>query len=124
MNIPVTDNGQRPAVGAVDHCLYCKAPLGTHKVDCVCLQRTVVLEMTVRYIGTVPRSWEESQILFSRNEGTRCKSNDIDQIAAESAAGACPCMRAEIKLIREATEDDHEELGYNAMREKEQDAKL
>lgn len=117
MDIPVTDDGIRPA-GSPTHCLYCSSPKGQHKDDCVCVSRTVVVEMTVRYVIEVPRSWSEDDILFSRNESSRCASNDVAMLGLEAEL-ECFCKRSEVEFLREATEEDHDALGYNARKQAE-----
>lgn len=115
MNLPITDNGIRPA-GNKTHCFYCGEKKGKHKDDCVCVKRTVVLEMTIKYIVSIPKSWDQDMIEFHRNESSYCTSNDIDIIKESSdnaEEGTCnTCFRTSVKFIREATQEDMNEMGY------------
>lgn len=119
MLLPVDDDGVRPA-GDPNFCFYCGMPKGKHKDDCVCRQRTVVVEMTIRYVSEVPADWDVHMIEFHKNESSFCLGNDIEQLHQEKNAryGYCNiCQRAEVKFIREATADDHEELAWNQRKE-------
>lgn len=91
-------------------------PLGvdTHKPDCVVVTRTVVLEMKVQYVVEVPRSWTGDDIYFHRNESSSCANNDIRTIneQLDGHDGRCICSRQETRFIREATEEDHEEMAF------------
>lgn len=102
------------------HCLYCHQPVPNHGAECHVPLRTVVLEMTIRYVASVPVVWDTHMIEFHRNESSWCSSNDIKQIFEESTkdAGICTtCHRTEIKFLREATEKDLENLNYIPQRE-------
>jgi hypothetical protein len=119
MNTPDHD-GRRPAAGAPDRCLYCGKPHPEHTDECVCRCRTVVMELRIRYVTEVPRSWGEHDIEFSRNESSRCADNDLAQIAKElhlfdeerDGPWPCACRRSESHYLREATRNDHLEMGY------------
>ena len=105
MNIETKDNGERDSKPGI--CLYCGAIKGTHTAECHVPQRTVVLEITIRYVASVPRVWDQSAIEFHRNDSSFCLSNDLMQICREDD---CTCGRSKVAFIREATEQDHEDL--------------
>lgn len=119
MNLPDRD-GRRPTAGSPDHCLYCALPYPEHRDDCVCRVRTVVMELRIRYVTEIPLAWDEDMITFSRNESSRCASNDVQQIAKElglfdedeDETRPCACSRSESVYLREATEEDHQALAY------------
>src|SRR5208283_2580480 len=98
------------------HCFYCREPLDadTHKPDCVCVKRTVVLEMKIKYVVEVPRSWDVDMINFHRNESSFCSNNDIDTIVRQlkQHKNRCICFRSETSFVREATEQDHDEMAF------------
>ncbi len=111
MILPVKDNGVRPA-GAPNLCFYCgNAIQKEHKADCVCRQRTVVVELTLTYVISVPASWTEDDILFHRNDSSFCMNNDLTALAEWANEGNnCTCMMSAVKFLREATEYDMESL--------------
>lgn len=115
---PVTDNGIRPA-GKQDECFYCGVHIGEpHQRDCVLRKRTVVLEMKIQYVVEVPSFWDKASIEFHRNDSSFCSGNDVELIAKQAAAAGehvCnTCARTEVTFVREATEEDMEEMGFNA----------
>lgn len=116
MDQPLKDDGSRPA-GKPGVCFYCRRA-GTlkaedHAPDCVVPQRTVVLDVTIRYVTAVPRSWEPAQILFQRNDGSYCMDNELDVIRRSVEDDhQCLCGRSAVLFIREATEQDQREFGY------------
>ena len=102
------------------HCFYCHELLGHHKDDCVCVRRTVVIEMRAKMVVSMPRSWTEEDILFQLNESSHCSSNEIRQLYEESIReeNLCnTCSRTEFLFIREAYAEDHENLAYKASEE-------
>ena len=120
MKLLIDDDGVRPA-GSPDKCFYCGRAKGApHKADCVIPQRSVVLEMKIKYVASVPAYWTEGDILFHRNESSTCSNNDIQLIARQAEADGpniCnSCSRTEVSFVREATELDMEEMGFNAER--------
>jgi len=120
MNLPTSAKaGYRPhpsnGPNRETHCSYCHGLLGQHKDDCVCLKRTVVVEMTIRYVIKVPRTWDEEFINFHRNDSSFCLGNDIHQLEEEATRepNLCNiCQRAEVRYLREATEQDHEDMAF------------
>ena len=112
MNLPITDNGIRPAAGTQDRCFYCHSAAGSsHKDNCVILEKSVVIRMTVEYIVAVPRHWDEGMIEHHRNDGSFCADNDIDALAEwvdkQPNPGPCTCNAVEYEFVREATYEDH-----------------
>lgn len=110
MNLPVTDNGVRPN-GHPDLCFYCGFEKGTHKEDCVCPQKSVVIKMTIEYVVSVPRFWEANDIDFHRNDSSWCAGNAIAELNVIYATQDCLCEQTTFEFVREATEEDHEKLG-------------
>jgi hypothetical protein len=117
MLLPITDGGVRPA-GSPNKCFYCHEPKGApHKKGCVIPKRTVVLEMKIQYVVSVPVDWNTELIEFQRNDGSWCSVNDVRLIAEQAAAAPknhCnTCARTSFRFVREATAEDMEEMGYN-----------
>lgn len=102
MNIPISDSGDRPA-GDGKHCFYCRAPLGEHKDDCVCVLRSVVVQIETTVVLSCPRSWDWEQLEFYQQGNSSCMSNVFAMLAR-----TCPCERTKFKVLREATQEDHE----------------
>lgn len=103
-------NGVRPG-GKQDRCFYCQQPLGTpHKDDCVCRSKTVMLDVRVRLVRSVPASWSSGNILFHCNESGSCCNNILDDIDALSerldAHEWCMCPHIEVTGVRDATAED------------------
>lgn len=95
------------------HCFYCHQPVSQHSEDCVCITKTVVVEMKVRYMIEVPRHWDQGTIEFHRNESSSCANNDINLLAKYADwEGPCFCGNAEVRYLREATEEDHENFPF------------
>jgi hypothetical protein len=127
MILPVDDDGVRPA-GPPDRCFYCARPKGEHALDCVCLERTVVVEMRIQYVRTVPKAWTVSQIEFLLNDSSSCADNEV-RLVAEQAQSApenfCnTCPRTEFSYLREATAEEMDKFGFNALRKIEEAKKL
>lgn len=106
MDLPITDDGIRPK-GEQEKCFYCDAQKGEHAPDCVCVQRSVVMEVTVRYVAPEPRASTAEFIEEMRNEGSWCVSNAINHLAA---LDSCLCTVASLRFVREATPKDHQVL--------------
>lgn len=117
MKLPVAkDAGHAPNAypGAEKECIYCKSPRGEeHKADCVCVKRTVVLEMTIKFVKDVPASWTGDTILFFFNDSSHCADNEFDTIADSTDDEHCLCFRSNVKYVGEATEADHEQFRYS-----------
>lgn len=120
MNLPTPpEAGKRdhPSNGpnAKTHCFYCRQLLGQHADDCVCVTRSVVVELKIRYIVEVPQDRSAEDIESHRNLGSFCLANDIHQLEEEAnlEPGLCNiCSRAEVRYVREATEEDHEQMPF------------
>lgn len=130
MILPIEDDGVRPA-GKPDKCFYCGEPKGApHGKDCVIPERTVVVEMTIQYVRSVPANWTTSDIEFLLNYSSSCHDNEIRYIADQqeaidesqekarkspdtSEAIPCTCERTSFKYIREATAEEMEQFGFN-----------
>jgi hypothetical protein len=114
MYLPIIDNGVRPA-GEPDKCFYCGAKVldggeVKHVTECVLLHKTVVLQMTINYVVSVPRHWDKYNVESHRNDTSWCTNNEINSLKEWAEKGNCYCMHADIKFIREATVADHQTL--------------
>jgi len=101
---------------AETHCLYCRMPVPNHSAECTIPRRTVVLEMKIKFVATVPANWDKEMIEFHRNDSSYCSSNDIRQIYEESEKDpdiCATCQRTSVTFVREASEQDHEDLHYS-----------
>lgn len=114
MLLPVTDDGVRP-IGPPDKCHFCGDPVGSHKSDCVCRTRTVVIRTAIEYTVAVPADWSPEEIEQYRKEHF-CLSNDFEQLLDESVTGEglCTICRriTDIQYVREA--DEHDMLPFLA----------
>ena len=81
--------------------------------DCVTARRTVALELKTWLLVSVPRDWDENDINFFFNESSHCIGNEFRQIVDEHERGHCACFRTKARYLREATEEDHEDTGWN-----------
>lgn len=115
---PVDKYGIRPA-GKPDECFYCHEKVGTqHKSDCVIRSRTVVIELKLPLVVSVPEKWDVSNIEFKYGESSYCMNNIQDNIDnffshlntpnSQGETPVCLCGVAEVSYLREATEDDEE----------------
>ena len=105
---------------AETHCFYCRQAVPNHSAECTVPQRTVVVEMTIQYVISVPANWDKDTIEFHRNDSSFCSSNDIKQIHEESTRfpNMCTtCRRVDVTYLREATEKDHEDLYFQPKNE-------
>lgn len=112
---PVTEDDVPPA-GKPGECFWCKAKIGLeHNPECVRRDRTIVVEVCIKLIKRVPESWEIQQIENHYSGRIRnCAGNitvDIDNL--QKHLGFCLCDVAEVKYIREATEEDEEFYGVS-----------
>lgn len=113
---PVIEDGVRPA-GRPDRCFYCGVVKGAeHTKDCVIPQRTVVLRCTIEFVKEVPVFSDKDYLHFFFNEGTHCSDNELREIIEQAECApenTCnTCWRSEFKYVREATEQDEEEMGW------------
>lgn len=105
---PVEDSDSRPA-GKPGECFYCKVPTGgTHGPDCVLRTRTVVVELKIGLVMTMPESFDAGRIEFLLNESSSCQSNILNDLAALDGRIDCPCGLIAATYLREATEEDEE----------------
>jgi len=110
MDLPITDDGIRPA-GKPTECFYCHRPKGEHELDCVTVQKSVVLKMTIMMVVSVPRCSDEDNINFFFNESSSCANNVLDDLSDWAAQkGNCICGAHETEFLRDATEEDHRTL--------------
>lgn len=121
MDLPETETVKpvhsRP-IGPEGHCTYCREPIGQpHKAECVCVQRTVVVRLTIDVVSAEPRSHDNGLIEFALGaEGSYCADNTLrklyDWTQRESEGGAgCACGAiVSAEVLREATTDDHDHL--------------
>lgn len=104
------DTGPRPA-GKPDECFYCQELVGSsHKPDCVCKKKVVMLKLEVTIPVVVPSDWNSDEIEFHRNENTWCADNVIDDLTtvlqARESSGHCMCNNFHAEYIRDATTED------------------
>lgn len=106
------ENGPRPA-GKPDQCFYCPRHVGEeHAPDCVCRKRTVVVRATVEAVLEVPESWTTEDIEHLWNDSHTCADNFYEAITRDMPnpdpeKWGCTCNSSEIRVVREATEDDY-----------------
>lgn len=93
-------------------CFYCRQPLGSvHEVGCVLRKKTVVIEFTGRVIVSVPQDWNGGAVEFQYNDSSLCLDNLFEAISnALGDEKPCMCNWAEVKFVREATEDDEKAM--------------
>ena len=112
-NWPVNEYGIRPA-GPQDKCIYCRAPKGEqHGAECVIRQRTVLVDVTVRMVLSVPEWWNIDLIeSHDANGGGGCGDNAITHITEQAARidddGGCSCGLVRKAFVREATAGDEQ----------------
>lgn len=97
-------------------CMYCKSPMdASHKEDCVCLLRSVVVAVTVQMVVTFPRIFSADDIEFSMNGSSSCADNLIEDLIAafkRKPSEGCFCARTTSVYVREASEADHARLNF------------
>ena len=122
MNKPLTyivrPQDERPA-RPDGTCFYCQVPIGElHKKDCVCRSKTCVVDFNIRMVVSVPEFWDAEQIDFHYNESSWCADSLLNLIEdRRKRARMCLCNITSAEFIREATEEDEEEFGYDPSRE-------
>ena len=85
-------------------CFYCHVPMGgEHEKGCVIRQRTVDVELTVRFPISVPEDWDEESINFHRNESTWCADNIIPELEREGKRVGCLCRATTIRYLGESS---------------------
>jgi hypothetical protein len=98
---PVTEDDVRPA-RPDGTCFYCEVPLGgQHDPECVCRERQVVIDMTIRLVVEVPEAWDRENIEFKYNDSSYCLSNLMDTIEEADDRG-CLCHCAKVDYVGEA----------------------
>lgn len=113
-NWTVGEYAVRPA-GKPGQCFYChEAVGGTHKPECVMRQRTVVVQLTINLVRSVPESWTTEDVEAMMEE-SGCDNNLLREIGElveryeSHSEGGCACGQGvivEAKFLREATEED------------------
>lgn len=96
-------------------CFYCSQPLGTkHRPECVIVSKTVVVRVQVDVVIDVPASWSLEMVEFARNEGSWCADNILRDLGTwiekENRNCGCACNATEIRFLRDAAQEDHEQL--------------
>jgi hypothetical protein len=80
-------------------------------------QRTVVCEVTIKVVRTVPENWDQEMVEFHMNESSWCFDNIVDELdlAADKVRikraedGCCLlCSLATGRYLGEATADDED----------------
>lgn len=102
-------------IGPAGHCTYCGEPIGaTHKPECVCVQKTYVVRLTIDVVTAEPRSHDKHLIeSVLSGELSYCASNTLRRLGEwdERNEDACACGAVvSAEVLREATEEDHAEL--------------
>jgi hypothetical protein len=107
-------------------CIYCGAKVGDeHKDKCVIRSRTVVINVTVPLVVSVPENYTVENVNFKYNDSSFCSSNlqrDITHMFNHlkkleddkvPEVEYCLCFRPEhtVRYIREATENDELQFG-------------
>ena len=107
----VGEHSIRPA-GKPDECFYCHASKeAQHNAGCVIRERTIVVNITIEIVRTVPEDWGEDMINFHMNESSWCASNIIDELAKQDERMSCLCQSCSGEYVREATEEDETAYG-------------
>ncbi len=89
-------------IGPAGHCTYCKEPIGSpHTWECVIPEKGVEIEITIRGITNVPRSWDAHDIEFYLNDGSNCIDNQINELMEKHG---CLCPIAVGKYIGDVDE--------------------
>lgn len=113
-NTVTPENGPRPA-GMPDRCFYCGEPVGAeHKTDCVCRVKVVMVEVTMTVPRVVPASWDAGMVDFHMNDGAWCADNittDLNRyMEARGEDSPCLCNTFHSKFLRDATDDDLQDV--------------
>ena len=110
----VTKDATRPAIGYMNECYICGAVLGEeHKQGCVFRKRTIIIEVKINLLVSVPEDWDTEMVEFHFNESSYCSSNLIDELKSLRKRVNCICPFTEITFVREATEEDEEYYGFD-----------
>lgn len=101
--------GVRPA-GPPDRCFYCDAKVGEqHKLECVIRQRTVVVDVNIRMVLSVPEHWEPYDIEHHYNESSSCADNLMNAIEKHRRRlHRCMCGDVQVAYVEEASKSDEE----------------
>ena len=85
-------------------CFYCRVPIGgEHKKGCVIRQRTVTIEMTIKFPISVPEDWDEESINFHRNNSTWCADNVLPELEREAKRSGCLCSVTVFRYLGESS---------------------
>jgi hypothetical protein len=102
MKFRVTEKATRPVQEPKDSCFYCHEPIGEfHKDDCVLVNKKVKVMAIVEYEIEVPNSWDKQQIEFSRNLGSWCADNMLDELYTLSQEEGCLCDFVTFKYLED-----------------------
>lgn len=94
-------------------CFYCSVPIGgEHKPNCVIRRRSVVVRFSVEAVVDMPESWTPQMIEEHYNEGRWCGDNIISIIGSKRK-NRCLCSDTTAKFVREASEEDEAEWGFD-----------
>lgn len=108
MKYKVTEKSKRPA-SSKEQCFYCGSLIGeNHKQGCVLIIKKVLVKATIEYEIEVPSNWKRSNVEYSRNEGTWCSSNIIDELIKLSE-DHCLCNKVVYKYVKDCGEEYLEE---------------
>jgi len=102
MKFEVTLKSKRPASNK-NECFYCESKIGEfHKDDCVLIKKKVKVKAIIEYEIEVPHHWNKDMIEFSRNEGSWCASNIINELKEIDKKNGCLCNIIKYKLIKDS----------------------
>ena len=106
------ENGPRPA-GKPDECFYCKQPIGTnHEEKCVCIQKVVLVKVTLEIPYILSNYWSEPDIDFYFNKSSWCANNIVNYLEvlqnAKSEDSPCLCSGFTGEYLRDVVEEDVE----------------
>jgi hypothetical protein len=90
-------------------CTWCPATLWhEHTGECPSRQKTVVVEVTIQLIRTVPEAWGEDEINFHMNGSSWCAGNIIEDLEKNNQENSCLCPHFQGKYVRDASQEDEE----------------
>src|SRR5437016_5052286 len=93
-------------------CFYCSATLGReHNKGCVVHTRTVIVEVTLRFLREVPDDWSEDQIEQHRNLSGHTDGDDCAVCAFNTLNTLSgPMFLRDLRFVREATAEDEKKF--------------
>lgn len=103
MKYKVTKKAKRPALKE-NRCFYCNQKIGDyHKNDCVLLRKKVKIRAIIEYEVSMPSNFTKHDIEFSRNEGSWCGSNIIEELEELNMKHDCLCDFVEFEYLEDTS---------------------